>query len=744
MSAVSRRGGPAWLLLACVLGAGTAWGQGPMELPRLSRPIVLDGQLDEAAWESIPPLPLAVYEPVYGKAPAERTELRVAYDDGALYVAARLTDSRPDDVRGNSLYRDQYNGDDTVGLVVDAFNDQDTALWFYTTPTGVRVDGTVAADMASGEPDWSWNGHWEAAARHTADGWTAEMRIPFTTLGFQDEGGQVVMGLSVYRWLARHGERHIWPDVPPRWPRAYARPSLLQDVVLRDVDGRRAVYVTPYTLGGYTQRPQPGQTRTLGLQRRGLRADIGVDAKLGVSSNTTLDITVNTDFAQAEADDEQLNLTRFPLFFPEKRQFFLERAGVFSFGLSGDGRLFNSRSIGLVDGQPVPLLGGARLVGRTGAWDFGLLDMQAVRTQARPTENLGVLRVRRQLGDPRSSVGLMLTTRVDGEGRSALAYGLDSVLRVVGDEFLSVKWAQSTRWGREPVTEAQDGEAPSGRGGRLLVDWQRRRGAGLSYRVGLNYVGDGYVAPLGFEPRRDVRWADGALQYEWLLSEASPLRRIRLGTTGEAWQRNADQVVESALAAPFLRMETQGGTEMALSGSLRSEDVASPFLLGGGAEIPAGRYTFQRVRAEFGLPSRRRLRTSLGVEAGGLYDGRSVGLSVSPTWNASRHLNVGAEYQLDVFRAPARDQALDSHIFRLRLQLAMDPHLSLSTLAQYSSVVQRASFNVRLRYHVREGQDFWLVYDERLTRGLSDPAERVEPRNNNRALLLKYTHTLVW
>lgn len=733
------------LLLACVLGAGAARAQGPLELGHLSGPIVLDGRPDELAWEAIPALPIAVYEPVYGKAPAERTEIRIAYDDGALYVAARLSDSLPDDVRGNSLYRDQYNGDDTIGLIVDAFNDEDTALWFYTTPTGIRVDGTVVADMASGEADWSWNGHWESAAQRTADGWTAEMRIPFSTLGFQDEGGQVVMGLSVYRWLARHNERHIWPDVPPRWPRAYAKPSRLQDVVLRDVDGRRAVYVTPYALGGYTQRQRPGETRTLGLQRRGLRGDVGVDAKLGVSSNTTLDITVNTDFAQAEADDEQINLTRFPLFFPEKRQFFLERASVFSFGLAGDGRLFNSRSIGLVEGQPVPLLGGARLVGRMGAWDFGLLDMQAVSTQERPTENLGVMRVRRQLGDPRSSVGLMLTTRIDGEGRSALAYGVDSVLRVVGDEYLSVKWAQSTRWGRAPVMGADaEVEPPNGRGGRLLVDWQRRRAAGLSYRLGLNWVGDGYVAPLGFEPRRDVRWADGALQHEWLLSEASPLRRIRLGTTGEVWQRNSDRVVETALAEPFLRLETQGGSELSLSGSLRSEDVASEFLLGGGAAIPAGRYSFQRFRAEYGMASRHRLRTDIAVEAGGLYDGRSVGVTLGPTWNASRHVNVGAEYQLDVFRAPERDQALDSHIFRLRVQLALDPHLSLSTLAQYSSVVKRASFNARLRYHVREGQDFWLVYDERLTRGLADPAERVAPQNNNRALLLKYTHTLVW
>ncbi|HYO74012.1 MAG TPA: DUF5916 domain-containing protein [Archangium sp.] len=727
-------------LASCaVLGAAPARAAEPLGLPRLQGPISLDGTPDEPAWQQVAALPLAVYEPVYGKAPAEATELRVAHDDHALYLAATLRDSRPEDVRDNSLYRDHYAGDDTVGLVVDAFNDDDTALWFYTTPAGTRVDGTVVADMASGQADWSWNGQWEAAGRRTADGWTAEMRIPFSTLGFQSEGGEVTMGLSVYRWLARHNERHIWPDVQPLWPRAYARPSRLQDVVLGGVNGRRAIYLTPYALGGYTRRPVLEGDPSAGLLQ-GPTGNVGLDAKFGLSSNVTLDVTANTDFAQVEADDEQINLTRFPLFFPEKRQFFLERASVFDFPLLGSGRLFNSRIIGLVDGRPIPIIGGLRLVGRAGPWDFGMLDMQTVRVDTLPTENFGVLRVRRQLGDPRSNVGAMVTSRLDGKGRYSLVYGLDSTLRLVGDEYLTLRWAQSLRNARQG--EVLESQALAG--SRMLVSWERRRLAGLRYRAAFNWSSEGFEPTLGFEPRRDIRALDGDVGHQWLLPEGAWLRGILLGVGAEGYQRNADGRVDTALARPYLVLESQGGSELELYGVHRHEDVAAAFPLGGGVEIPAGRHDFQRVGVAYGMASRYRLRTSVGVETGGLYDGQSTSLRLSPSWNASRHVNVGAEYELNLFRAPERGQSLDTHLFRLRLQLALDSHLSLSTLLQYSSVARRASVNARLRYHLREGNDVWLVYDERVLTGPTGEGLEQGLRASNRALLVKYTHTFGW
>ncbi|AUX48692.1 hypothetical protein SOCE26_102330 [Sorangium cellulosum] len=725
-----RKSLPAVAAALALCPARGARAEAPMHLPRLTGPVVLDGVVDEAAWRAVAPVPAVVYEPVFGSAPSQRTEIRLAHDGGHLYLAARLLDVEPAEVRAGSLYRDEYAGDDTVGLIVDPFNDDTTALWFYTMPTGARVDGTVSSDMASGEADWSWNGHWEAAARRTSDGWSAEMRIPFSTLGFESEEGSVRMGMSVYRWLARRSERHVWPAVPPSWPRAYAKPSKLRDVALEGVASRRALIVTPYVLLGYSVRTPLDAEGRRGPDEEAAAYSAGVDAKYGFTSNLTLDVTVNTDFAQVEADDEQINLTRFPLFFPEKRQFFLERAGIFEFELSGDGRLFHSRRIGLADGEPVAILGGARLAGRAGRWEIGALDLQTAPSDALPSENFGVLRLRRQLDDPLSAVGGMLTSRVGTDGRYNAAYGADGTLHVVGDEFLTLKWAQSLRSPRP------DGAAPARwlDSGRALAAWERRRAEGLSYRAELDWAGADFDPGVGFEPYQGYRWADLGAKYEWLLDGGALVSAAWISADGQAYQRSRDGLLESAEVSPLVGVTLPSGDEIEVVSRHRHEEVHEPLVLAGGLEVPVGRYAFHQAGAGFYMSDGRRLRCDVFIEAGGFYDGYSLSASLSPAWNPSPHLGLSGEYQLDAIRFPGRDASLDAHIARLRLKLAFDIHASLSAFLQYSSLTERTSINVRLRHHVREGTDLWLVYDERLG-GAAAAHER--------ALLLKYTHALV-
>ncbi|WP_129355627.1 carbohydrate binding family 9 domain-containing protein [Sorangium cellulosum] len=583
-----------------------------MRLPRLTAPITLDGAVDEAAWRAVAPVPVAVYEPAFGGAPSQVTEIRVAHDDGHLYLAARLFDAEPAEVRAHSLYRDESAGDDTVGLIVDPFNDDTTALWFYMTPTGTRVDGTVTADMASGDADWSWNGRWEAAARRTSDGWSAEMRVPFSTLGFQSETGDVTMGLSVYRWLARHNERHVWPRVPPRWSRTYAKPSRLRDVALTGVASRRALTVTPYALLGYSVRTPLDAGGRRGPDEGTAVYSAGVDVKYGITSNLTLDVTLNTDFAQVKSDDEQINLTRFPLFLPEKRQFFLERAGIFEFNLAGDGRLFHSRRIGLVDGEPVALLGGARLVGRVGRWDIGARDLQTAQSAALPSENFGVLRLRRQLDDPLSGVGGMLTSRVGVDGRHDVAYGADATLHVVADEFLTLKLAHGVRSARPGAAEPERWLD----GGRILAAWERRRAEGFSYRAELGWAGAAFDPGIGFEPYRGYRSADVSAGYEWQIGHSRSVRAVWLYAGGEAYQRHRDGLLESALVTPSIGVTLASGDEIEVEGFLRHEEAREPLRLAGGIEVPEGRYAFHRAGATLSMPDGRRLRCDVYVEGG--------------------------------------------------------------------------------------------------------------------------------
>ena len=311
-----------------------ARSEAPFSIQRLEGPIDLDGMSNEPAWEGITPLELTVYQPVYKAAPSQPTEIRVAYDDDYVYVSGRMYDSNPHGIRGNSLYRDEYAGDDTFSIILDTFNDNENMLWFATTPTGVRFDWAVANDAQissdfRGAINSSWNTFWDAASIVTDQGWFAEIRIPFSSLRFQDQNGKVVMGMSAYRYIARLNERHMYPDTPPNWSLGWAKASEAQDVVFEGVYNKKPLYVTPYVSGGSRFVNELNDAETTYLSDTDFTREAGVDLKYNLTSNLTMDLTVNTDFAQVEADDEQVNLTRLSLFFPEKRQFFQERAGHF-------------------------------------------------------------------------------------------------------------------------------------------------------------------------------------------------------------------------------------------------------------------------------------------------------------------------------------------------------------------------------------------------------------------------------
>ncbi len=362
-------------------------------LPRLQGPIRLDGLSDEPAWQAVEPLPLTMHKPVFGGTPTERTEIRIAYDDDYLYASGRFYDSDPDGIRGNARERDGISpSDDNFALILDTFNDNETALGFITTPAGNRFDFTINRDaqifissrssqssqrMFPGNN--SWNTYWDVAVDRNEEGWFAELRIPFSSLRFQDNEGKAVMGLIASRYIARKNETISYPAIQRKWMFGTIKPSVAQDVVLEEVYSRNPLYITPYALTGMNRSYQLNSAGSSYSRIDQPSRDVGLDLKYGITSNLTLDLTVNTDFAQVEADDERINLTRYTLFFPEKRLFFQERAGIFDMNIGSMNSLFYSRRIGLSEHGPVPIHGGARLVGRIGLWDVGLLDMQTAR-----------------------------------------------------------------------------------------------------------------------------------------------------------------------------------------------------------------------------------------------------------------------------------------------------------------------------------------------------------------------------
>jgi hypothetical protein len=704
----------------------------------LPEPIVLDGNVDDAAWEEVTPLDLTMYTPTFGGTPTERSEIMVAYDDSYLYVAGRLYDSEPDGVAVKTLYRDRYSGDDVFGIVLDSYNDHETAVWFTTNPAGVQADRTVANDgeFTLGRPmNADWNTFWDVATVRNHDGWFAEMRIPFSSLGFQDDDGHVEMGMSVYRLIARKNERHIYPGTPPDWGfLSFAKPSKTKRVSLEGVRSKSPVYVTPYALGGLSREAALDSAGlAYGFDNDATR-ELGLDLKYNVTDNLTIDLTANTDFAQVEADDQQVNLTRFSLFFPEKRQFFQERASVFEFNTGGFSRLFHSRRIGLDDGRPVRLIGGARVVGRVGGTDVGALNMQTARVDGLPSENFGVLRLKQRVLNQNSTVGGIVTTRVGEDGGYNVALGVDGAIRLVGDEYVIVKWAQTFDDADAPGLNALDR-------GRILARWERRRQTGLSYSAEYIRSGSAYSPELGFQMREDFSFVSNDLQYQWLLGESSPFHSVSIGSTALTYVRDGDKTVETGLVEPSLNIEFKNNARLTLSQQNSYESVRDTFSLSDETDVPTGDYWFHSGFLHFEASRAATFRPTFTVSAGSFYDGWNAAFQAAPAWNISSHLEFAGEYQFNLIRFPDRQQSLNAHLVRLRVDAAADVHLSFSAFLQYNSTADVASLNARLRYRFREGNDLWLVYDEGLNTERDATGAPRLPLSQNRALLVKYTYT---
>jgi hypothetical protein len=742
---------------ALAVGMAAPVAGGVRDLPRLEGAVTLDGVPDEPAWRSVQGLPLTMYEPSFRGASDRRIEVLVAYDDDALYVAARFFHAKPDEIRAFSLTRDRWSGDDGFGILLDTFNDDENAMRFVGLPLGTRMDMSITGDgqggdgggpgQGGGPRGMSWNTFWDLKTRITDEGWFGEMRIPFSSLRFQTAAdGSVVMGMMAYAYEPGKAHRWTFPAIPPSAP--YTQVSAFQDVRLQGVTPRNPVYVTPYALTGRNRSAELAAAGDRYLTASGNDFELGGDVKINPTPNLTLDLTVNTDFAAVEADQQQVNLTRFSLFFDEKRPFFQERAGIFGFDTGAErGTLFYTRRIGLSgEGAPLRILGGARLVGRAGGWDLGFIEMQTASAPqtadeiATPTENFGVLRLRRRLLNANSFVGGMATSRIGGGGAYNVTYGLDTQLRVIGDEYLTLKWLQTLQGGDELRDDAPHGLDA----GRVVLDWTRRRQQGFSYQNAFTWSGAGYEPGVGFELRRDFTRAQSDWNYQWYPGEGSSFRRIWLGLKSNLWVRNADRRVDTGQLEPFLTVETKPGTSLTLSTRTTYEDVLEAFILSDEAEVPVGSYRATEGAVEFRAPRGWPVRPNLTVTVGELYDGRRVGTEWSLNWAVNQHLELIGGWNWNRIRFDDRGQSFDTNLVRLQARAAWNTHLSLDTFIQYNSLTDRVSTNARLRYDFREGQDLWLVWNEGLILQRDVVGLPRLPLSEARTLTMKYTHTLVF
>jgi len=710
-------------------------------IPRIHEKVILDGMSNEPAWKNIKPLDFVMHRPHFGQPPSEKTEVLIAYDEEYLYVAGRLYDQEPDKIQANSKKRDSSDpSSEWFGIVLDTFNDKENAVAFFTTPTGLRWDSIIFNDAEGDDPkNVSWNTFWNVATEITHEGWFVEMRIPFSSLRFQSHNGRVTMGLLSWRLIARKNEFVIFPPIPPNWGfYSIFKPSQAQEIILEDVQSHTPLYVSPYFLGGIGQSYIINVEETHYHKHQDIQKEMGLDMKYGLTSNLTLDVTLNTDFAQVEADDQQVNLTRFSLFYPEKRLFFQERSGIFDFNFesSEPNRLFYSRRIGIADDKTVPIYGGARLVGRIGSWDLGFLNMQTASMHDVPSHNFGVLRLRSQVFNPYSYVGGIATSKIGNNGSYNVAYGLDGIIRTFDDVYLTLKWAQTFENERanNPFSLS-----PS----RVRFNLQKRSNKGFGYGFSYSRAGVDYNPGIGFEMRKNyTRYASG-VWYGWFPSKPSHfIFRHQLYLSGGIIHRNEDGLIECAQIGPVWQCETKSGYNFFIQPQYIYENVPDTFFISDDAVVPIGKYAYSNIIIEFSLPTNRSFSLGSTFNDGTFYDGKKLSLEFSPRWSVSSSLELEGSYEWNRVRFSKRHQRFDAHIARVRALYMMSTQCFASAFVQYNSAANKVFTNFRFRYNPREGVDFYLVYNECLN---TDKYREIPflPKTENRTILLKYTYTFV-
>jgi len=720
-SAVQDEGAPPALAAHALAGTLVAQDEGPPTLAAhpLTSPVRVDGHLTEAAWASADSVDgLVEVEPEEGGRPAGRTVVRVLANPSELVIGIRADDPDPAGIVSYAIARDaRLDNEDHIRLVLDTFLDGRSGYVFAVNPKGARYDALVA-NQGEGE-NADWDGIWEAAAARTADGWSAEIRIPVRSLAFG--AGLDTWGFNVERRVQRLLETSRWAS-PSRDYRVTQTSRAGRLTGLPRFSLGVGVSVTPSVVGGL-DRPDPGTDTDL-------TGDGSLDVTQRIGGNVLASLTVNTDFAETEVDTRQTNLTRFPVFFPEKRAFFLEGADIFDFGLGlGGGRRteflpFFSRRIGLLEGEEVPLRVGGKVNGRLGQTSFGALAVRTGEvTGLTPGADVGVVRVRQNVLRE-SHVGVLGTFGDPTGAGDAWTAGADFTYQTsgfLGDRnFLAGVWA---------LAAGTQGRAGDGTAVGFKVDYPNDLwDIAVTYRR----VGDAFQPALGFVPRPGVHAAFVGINYTprpdwpWLRQAVHQLRLDGVADLDGEWESY------SVFTAP-INWRLESGDRAELNWVPEGERLTEPFEVADGVVLPAGEYHFTRWRLEWQFASKRRLSGQATWWFGSFYTGTLDQIQLRADWNPGPILTLGVDAERNIGRLPEGDFTVD--LVGVRGQLNLSPDLLVASLVQYDNESASLGSNTRLRWTFHPAGDLFVVYNH----NVRDTLDRWAFESNQLLVKLRYT-----
>ena len=709
-------------------------GQVAVRASHVAKPIVLDGQLTEDIYSTVPAIDgFLQQEPREGEPASEDTQVWLLYDDRNIYVSARLHDSQPAREIITEMRRDGQgtNDNESFAVVFDTFHDRRNGFLFQISLAGGLFDGYITDER---DLNRDWSTVWDARTARVPDGWTLEMAIPFKSLRFPP--GSHDWGINfkrVVKW--KNENQYLTRMSGALGRRAINKLSSGGTLVgLETPQAKRNFEVKPYGITGFTNEHPAGASPI-----DDGKGDGGVDVKVGITAGVTADVTYNTDFAQVEEDEQQANLTRFSVLFPEKRDFFLEGQGIFSFGgvssrpPGGGGSnfgnpiqpdvpvMFFSRRIGLADGKQVPIDVGGRVTGKAGPYSIGLVDIRTASVASRGIEptNFGVFRVKRDILR-RSAVGALLTDRSistlgPGHGQTV---GLDGVFSFLKDLNFNTYVAASNN----PV----------------------KSGSNISYRGQLDYNADTYglqlerltldnnfVADSGFM-RRSAFTRNSAYARYSPRPASKTIRKLFYDVSFDYITDPANRL-QSRLAQAGIRAELQNGDGLGAEVAQNYESLDKPFEVSPGILIPVGGYGFNELHLIYNFGPQRPIAANISAEYGQFYNGTRSNLTAGRgRVQLNPRLSVEPSLTLNIVKMPEGD--FTSTLLSTRATFTVTPRMSASVLTQYNSTASAFSSNLRFRWEYQPGSDLFIV--------LTDNRDTVPtgfPELRNRAFVVKLT-----
>jgi len=652
-------------------------------------PPIIDGRLDDPAWRDAVVIDnFQQISPIEGGVPSERTELRVTYDADNLYVGVYCYDSAgAAGVLAKQRARDgDVAGDDVFTITIDPYNDQRNGYWFEFSPAGAKRDATVENGSVV---RIEWDGIWYLATRVGSDGWFAEVAIPIKTISFNPDTD--TWGFNVGRTIRRKQETIRWAGIS----RASAVRNVGNAGRINGIGGLQqglGLTVRPFVTGSYE------------LDDNDINIKPGFDVFYKITPGITAALTVNTDFAEADVDTRRVNLTRFPLFFPEKRAFFLQDAGIFSFGGVSQSPLpFFSRRIGIVNGEQKDILAGLKLTGRQGRANFGVLDVQMYPDEQLGDKNLSVVRATYDVLE-QSSVGIIAT---HGDPSSPGDNGL------VGTDFNYRRDAADGRiyeghaWAQAAYNDPDFDDAPPGAAGTDAA-----YGLNVSYpndewscSAGWSQVGPNFRPAMGFVQRKGVNNYNAYVRRRW--NNVAGLRAINVSTSGDLYTTLDQELQSAGVNLPEVSFETARGDVLSVGSSYSREKFDVDFDIAHEVTIPAGDYPFVRGYAQLSSSDARPIAVTTKFAGGQFYDGTREDYLATLEFRPNASIFGTLEGEWNDVHLPDGDFLV--RILRTRLNVLFSPELSWNNSVQYDNLSESGSFNSRVRWEFKPGQELFLV-----------------------------------